>query len=59
MDKKEFEEAVIKLRGGCGNKIDINGWCAYYSSQGNLRLCSTCKRKIKKLKEKMYGIPTV
>jgi hypothetical protein len=45
-----MKETLEELRLGCGNKVDFNGNCAYISSRGNLRLCSTCLRKIKKLK---------
>jgi len=53
-EEETYFNELEKLQEGCGNKVDRNGDCAYYSSQGNLRICSTCWKKIKNLKQS-YG----
>lgn len=49
--KQKANEHQAEVMKGCGNKVDYNGDCAYISSQGNLRLCSTCKKIIDKYEE--------
>lgn len=53
--KKYYEahntpELELKLKElyeeGCETKIDSNGYCWYASSQGNIRYCNKCLRRI-------------
>lgn len=45
------KELIAEIKEGCGNKVDGNGDCFYISSRGKLRLCSSCLRALKYLKE--------
>ncbi len=49
--KEQLKIEIQQIKEGCENKIDSNGDCSYYSSQGNLRLCSKCSRNLKIAKE--------
>ena len=54
MTKNQLKEEINTIKKGCGKKVNSDGDCFYYSSQGNLRLCSTCSRHLKIAKE-IYG----
>lgn len=43
------KELILEIKQGCGNKINENGDCFYISSQGKLRLCSSCSKALKYL----------
>ena len=43
------KELIKEIKQGCGNKVNSDGDCFYISSQGNLRLCSSCTRALKYL----------
>jgi len=49
--KKIKDELIEEIKNGCGNKVDSNGDCWYISSQGNLRLCSSCSKALKYLED--------
>lgn len=51
MSAKKIKEQIEIIEKGCGKKVDYNGDCFYYSSQGKLRLCSKCSRQLKIAKE--------
>jgi len=51
LSKTELKKLIEKLNHGCGNYVDVNGFCAYIGVSGKIRLCSTCTRKLKLVKE--------
>lgn len=53
MNINDLKKEKARLERGCGKKVNSDGDCYYYSSQGNLRLCASCTIKLNMLMKKL------